>query len=50
MVGRVHRVSAIRQLRGESPNQVPDARLSLMTGGPGDTAVSSALLGSEDTL
>ncbi len=41
---------AIRQLRGESPNQVPSAQLSLMTGGPGDTAVSSALFGTEATL
>lgn len=41
---------AVRQLRGESTNQVPDARLSLMTGGPGDTMTSTALLGTEDTL
>ncbi len=41
---------AIRQLRGESTNQVPSAQLSLMTGGPGDTAVSSALFGTEATL
>jgi acetyl-CoA acetyltransferase len=40
----------VRQIRGTSPNQVPDAQLSLMTGGPGDTVVSSALLGSEATL
>jgi acetyl-CoA acetyltransferase len=41
---------AVRQIRGESPNQVPGAKLSLMTGGPGDTVVSSALFGSEGTL
>ena len=41
---------AIRQIRGTSVNQVPDAKLSLMTGGPGDTVVSSALFGSEETL
>ena len=41
---------AIRQLRGESPNQVPGARLSLMTGGPMDSVVSSALFGTADTL
>ncbi|ODU07664.1 MAG: transporter [Pseudonocardia sp. SCN 72-86] len=41
---------AVRQIRGESPNQVPGAKLSLMTGGPGDSAVSSALFGSADTL
>ncbi|HEY8352957.1 MAG TPA: transporter, partial [Sphingomonadales bacterium] len=41
---------AVRQLRGESCNQVPDAKLSLMTGGPGDTMTSTALLGTEETL
>lgn len=41
---------AVRQIRGDSTNQVPDANLSLITGGPGDSVVSSALLGSEATL
>jgi len=41
---------AVRQIRGTSVNQVPGAKLSLMTGGPGDAIVSSALLGSEETL
>jgi len=41
---------AVRQVRGTSPNQVPDAKLSLMTGGPGDWMSSTCLLGSEDTL
>jgi acetyl-CoA acetyltransferase len=41
---------AVRQIRGESPNQVPGVKLSLMTGGPHDHVVSSALFGSEDTL
>lgn len=41
---------AVRQLRGESTNQVPDAKLSLMTGGPGDTMTSTALFGTEETL
>ena len=52
--GFIHGMSlvpeAIRQIRGESPNQVPDAKLSLMTGGPMDSVVSSALFGSADTL
>ena len=52
--GFVHGMSlvteAVRQIRGTSVNQVPGARLSLMTGGPGDGVVSSALLGSADTL
>jgi acetyl-CoA acetyltransferase len=41
---------AVRQLRGTSVNQVADAQLSLMTGGPGDSVVSSALFGSANTL
>ena len=41
---------AVRQLRGTSFNQVPGARLSLMTGGPGDSVVSSALFGSAAAL
>ena len=52
--GFIHGMSlvneAVRQIRGESPNQVPDAKLSLMTGGPGDVVVSSALFGAEETL
>lgn len=41
---------AVRQIRGSSTNQVPDAKLSLVTGGPGDLMSSTALLGSEETL
>jgi acetyl-CoA acetyltransferase len=41
---------AVRQIRGTSVNQVPDAKLSLVTGGPGDLMGSTALLGSSDTL
>lgn len=52
--GFIHGMSlvpeAVRQIRGDSPNQVPGARLSLMTGGPQDTCVSSALFGGEETL
>jgi acetyl-CoA acetyltransferase len=51
--GFVHGMSlvneAVRQIRGTSPNQVPDVDLSLMTGGPGDPMVSTALLGSAAT-
>lgn len=51
--GFVHGMSlvteAVRQIRGTSVNQVPGAQLSLMTGGPGDSVVSSALLGSGAT-
>lgn len=52
--GFVHGMSlvgeAVRQVRGTSTNQVPDAHLSLMTGGPGDPVVSTALLASESAL
>jgi len=52
--GFVHGMSlvteAVRQIRGTSVNQVPGAQLSLMTGGPGDSVVSSALLGSAETV
>lgn len=41
---------AVRQIRGTSTNQVPDAKLSLFTGGPGDLMGSTALLGAADTL
>jgi acetyl-CoA acetyltransferase len=40
----------VRQIRGTSTNQVPDVDLSLMTGGPGDQVVSSALVGSAAAL
>lgn len=40
----------VRQIRGTSVNQVSGANLSLMTGGPGDPVVSTALLGSTATL
>ncbi|MBA2933744.1 transporter [Sphingomonas sp. CGMCC 1.13654] len=41
---------AVRQIRGTSVNQVPGAKLSLVTGGPGDIVSSTGLLGSEETL
>ncbi|MBB6379361.1 acetyl-CoA acetyltransferase [Pseudonocardia eucalypti] len=50
--GFIHGMSlvteAVRQIRGTSCNQVPGAGLSLMTGGPGDPLVSSALFATED--
>jgi acetyl-CoA acetyltransferase len=48
--GAGNNAEAVRQIRGTSPNQVPDARLSLTCGGPSDTLVSTTLLGSEETL
>jgi len=41
---------AARQILGGSPNPVPNADLSLLTGGPGAPLVSSCLFGSEQTL
>ena len=41
---------AVRQIRGTSVNQVPNAKLSLVTGGPGDLMSSTALLGAAETL
>jgi len=43
-------IEAVRQLRGESTSQVPDARVSMVISGPMVTPVSSLILGSEDTL
>ncbi|HTK63618.1 MAG TPA: transporter [Pseudonocardia sp.] len=52
--GFIHGMSlvaeAVRQIRGTSCNQVPGAGLSLMTGGPGDPLVSSALFASDSRL
>ena len=36
-------IEAVRQLRGESANPVPDAKTCLLTGGPGAPTVSSAI-------
>jgi acetyl-CoA acetyltransferase len=36
-------IEAVRQLRGESPNPVADARTCLLAGGPGAPTVSSAI-------
>jgi acetyl-CoA acetyltransferase len=48
--GAGNNAEAVRQIRGTSANQVPDVKLSLVTGGPDDSFVSTALLGTEDTL
>jgi acetyl-CoA acetyltransferase len=52
--GFIHGMSlvseAVRQIRGTSSNQVPGAGLSLMTGGPGDPLVSSALFATEERI
>jgi acetyl-CoA acetyltransferase len=48
--GAGNNAEAVRQIRGTSPNQVHDVKLSLVCGGPTDHFVSTTLLGSEDTL
>jgi acetyl-CoA acetyltransferase len=50
MHGLELQIEAVRQLRGESPNPVPDARVAMVISGPMVTPVSSMLLGSEDAL
>ncbi len=43
-------IEAVRQIRGESTNQVYDAELSMVISGPMVTPVSSLILGGEATL
>jgi acetyl-CoA acetyltransferase len=43
-------VEAVRQLRGQSPNQVPGAHVSMVCSGPMVTPVSSIILGSQAAL
>jgi acetyl-CoA acetyltransferase len=49
MHGLELQIEAVRQLRGESPNQVRDAQTALVISGPMVTPVSSMLLGTEAT-
>ena len=48
--GMAGAAEAARQILGGSPNPVAGASLSLLAGGPGAPLVSSALLGSAETL
>ncbi len=50
MHGLELQVEAVRQLRGESTAQVPDAHVSMVISGPMVTPVSSMILGSAETL
>ncbi len=50
MHGLELQVEAVRQVRGTSPNPVPDARVSLVASGPMVTPLSDMILGSEEVL
>jgi acetyl-CoA acetyltransferase len=50
MHGLELQIEAVRQLRGQSPNPVPGARVAMVISGPMVTPVSSMLLGTEETL
>jgi acetyl-CoA acetyltransferase len=50
MHGLELQLEAVRQLRGESTNQVPGARVGMVISGPMVTPVSSMVLGTEDAL
>ena len=50
MHGLELQIEAVRQLRGQSTSQVPDAEVSMVISGPMVTPVSSMILGSEATL
>ena len=43
-------IEAVRQVRGQSTSQVPDADVALVASGPMVTPVSSSIFGSEATL
>src|SRR5207245_601425 len=50
MHGLELQLDAVRQLRGQSPNPVPGARVAMVISGPMVTPVSSMLIGTGDVL
>jgi len=50
MHGLELQIEAVRQLRGQSPNPVPDARVAMVISGPMVTPVSSMILGTHEVL
>jgi len=50
MHGLELQIEAVRQLRGQSPNPVPGARVAMVISGPMVTPVSSMLIGTGDVL
>jgi acetyl-CoA acetyltransferase len=45
IIGMTHIVEGVEQIRGTAVNQVPDAKLALVTGGPAALPVSGLILG-----
>jgi len=45
IIGMTHIVEGVEQMRGTAINQVPDAELALVTGGPASLPVSGLILG-----
>jgi acetyl-CoA acetyltransferase len=43
-------IEAVRQIRGDSPNPVPDAKVSFVNAGPMVDVVTSLIFGAEETL
>lgn len=50
VLGMGHVLEGVRQLRGRSCNQVPDAKVCLVTAGPLTPMTSAMILGAEDVL
>ena len=50
VLGMGHVIEGVRQLRGRARNQVPDAKVCLITGGPLTPMTSAMILGHADTL
>ena len=50
MHGLELQLEAVRQVRGESSSQVPDANVAMVCAGPMVTPVSSLIFGTEATL
>jgi acetyl-CoA acetyltransferase len=50
ILGMGHHLEAVRQLRGTSSNQIADAQVSVVTGGPMTTLCSAVIYGTEVTL
>ena len=45
IIGMTHIMEGVEQMRGTAINQVPDAELALVTGGPASLPVSGLILG-----